>query len=599
MTSLRRSINAIFVFLLIAGCSVPTAFAESGHARIVRLSLVQGDVRFARDVKGDPLTDSRGNWEVAVLNLPIRQGYVLATDSGRAEVEFENGAMAFLAENTVLEFYDLSSEDGGFTTRLILRQGSAEFYVHPGSADYFSVTGGDFSVQAETRTTFRMNNFDDGSSVNVLQGRLTALANGKNTVVEKDQSLSLRAGEPDSLVVERSPAGDEFDQWVSGRMETVNTATNAALRYSNSYDYTSGFGDLYTYGAWYPVAGYGNCWRPYGVGLGWSPFDFGSWYFDPLFGWSFIGGQPWGWLPYHYGGWLFQPGVGWVWSPSGSFGAGGVGRWRPVTGVWMRAGGSVGIVPRHPLDGKNKTPLNLPQGVFAVTNRGVSGRVAADESAQRWKVENKPARDVMQNQLQASTAPARVQRSMMTAAAGPTGSTSPAGSRSAPGDGDSTIIYDRTERRFVNSNTAQPTGRNTNVNAAENSENKNETPSQAQGQAQGQGQTRVRVYPEQSRSGSPTTPAPPASTRVNGREGQTATAPSGRTATPPRLTVAPPSVPRSVTNERVFNSGGGGNSGNSRAGGTTASGPAPRASAPPSSSGSGARGSSGGGGRPR
>jgi hypothetical protein len=597
MTNLRRSINAIFILLLIAACSAATALAESSHARIVRLSLVQGDVRFARDVKGDPLAEARGNWEVAVLNLPIRQGYVVATDNGRAEVEFENGAMAFLAENTVLEFYDLSSEDGGFTTRLILRQGSAEFYVHPGSGDYFSVTGGDFSVQAETRTTFRMNNFDDGSSVNVLQGRLTALTNGKNTLVEKDQSLSLRAGEPDSLVIERSPTTDEFDQWVSGRIDTVRSATTASLQYSNSYDYTSGFGDLYTYGAWFPVAGYGNCWRPYGVGLGWSPFDYGSWYFDPLFGWSFIGGQPWGWVPYHYGGWLFQPGVGWVWSPSGSFGAGGVGRWRPVTGVWMRAGGAVGIVPRHPLDGKGKTPMNLSQGVFAVTNRGVSGRVAVDESAQRWKVENKPARDVMQSQMAATTAPARVQRSMMTAAAGPTGS---AGPRAATADGDSTIIYDRTERRFVNSNKPQAAARSANGNTAENSENKNATPPQEQGQGQAQGQGRVRIYPEQSRSGSSTAHAPPASTRINGREGQSAPVPSGRSAAPPRPTVAPPSVPRSVTSERVFNGSGANSGGNSRAGSSAAGAPAPRASAPPSSSGSSARGSSsGGGGRPR
>ena len=107
-----------------ASCISGSAYADTSHARIVRLSLVQGDVRFARDVKGDPLSDSsQVSWETAALNLPIRQGYVLATDNGRVEVEFENGALAFLAENTVLQFYDLSSEDGGLTTRLILRQG--------------------------------------------------------------------------------------------------------------------------------------------------------------------------------------------------------------------------------------------------------------------------------------------------------------------------------------------------------------------------------------------------------------------------------------------------------------------------------------------
>src|SRR5229473_1641145 len=266
MTSLQRFLTAVSVLMLIIGCGASAASADSSHARIVRLSVVAGDVRFARDVKGDPLAEANAGWEAAALNLPIRQGYVLATDNGRAVVEFENGAMAFLSENTVLEFYDLSSEDGGFTTRLILRQGSAEFYVNPARGDYFSVTGGDFSVQAESKTTFRMNNFDDGSSVNVLHGKLTALTKGKSTPVEKNQALSLKAGEPDSMVVERVPANDEFDQWVSGRIDSVSTATSAAMQYSNAYGSASGFGDLYTYGAWFPLAGYGYGWRPYGVG---------------------------------------------------------------------------------------------------------------------------------------------------------------------------------------------------------------------------------------------------------------------------------------------------------------------------------------------
>jgi len=64
--------------------------------------------------------------------------------------------MAFLSEGTVLEFYDLSLEDGAKTTRLVLRQGTASFYVNPSNGDYFSVTGGDFSVEADGRSSFRL-----------------------------------------------------------------------------------------------------------------------------------------------------------------------------------------------------------------------------------------------------------------------------------------------------------------------------------------------------------------------------------------------------------------------------------------------------------
>lgn len=593
MKSLRRVIPTILMVLLAGAALSGPAYADGSHARIVRLSLVQGDVRFARDVKGDPLTEGQQGWENASLNLPIRQGYVVATDNGRAEVEFENGAMAFLAENTVLQFYDLSSEDGGFTTRLILRQGSAEFYVNPERGDYFSVTGGDFSVEAEAKATFRMNNFDDGSNVAVLRGRVTALSNGKNTELAKGQSLAMSAGEADSLTVESAPEKDEFDQWAAGRISTAAAATNAALQYTNGSGYVSGYGDLYTYGAWFPVAGYGYCWRPYGVGFGWSPFDAGSWYFDQAFGWAFLGGYSWGWLPYHYGGWMLQPGVGWVWSPNGTLGAPGVGRWRPVTGVWMRAStGGVAIVPAHPLDAHGKTPLNMAQGMFAVTTRGVTGQITPQSDA-RWKVENKVGREVIQNQLAETAAPARVSRTMV--ASGGTGNASGTAGRSGAGEAGSSIVYDRTEHRFVNSNAART------VSAAE--ENATATgQAVVAGQAEAAGQSKQKgmsVYPAQSRGANgadarvPTAPA-----RVAGRE-----VVPGRQAVPAanRVMPNPPSVPRAVTNQRSFSEGssfGGGSRGAGASAGAGSSSGSARASAPAGSSSGGARssGSSGGGG---
>ena len=114
MTSRKLLAFILLVLFVALFVGVPSAAADSGHSRIIRLSLVQGDVRFARQTHGDPLADSSAVWEAAELNLPIEQGYVVATDNGRAAVEFENGAMAFLKENTVLEFYDLSLKDGAF-----------------------------------------------------------------------------------------------------------------------------------------------------------------------------------------------------------------------------------------------------------------------------------------------------------------------------------------------------------------------------------------------------------------------------------------------------------------------------------------------------
>lgn len=439
-----RFLFMAFVALVVAGW----LRADSSHARIIRLSLVQGDVRFARDVHGDPLTSDKATWEGATLNLPIRQGYVLATDHGRAEVEFENGAMAFLADNTVLEFYDLSLEDGAKTTRLVLRQGTASFYVNPSSEDYFSVTGGDFTVEADGRTGFRLDNFDDGSVVDVTKGRVSVLRKDKSTALVKGQSLSMRAGQKDSTEIARLPESDDFDRWVSGREDAVVTATNAGQQYMNSGYYSSGIGDLYTYGSWYPIGGYGNCWRPYGVGLGWSPFASGSWFMDPAFGWAFVGSQPWGWLPYHYGGWVFEPGFGWLWSPGLGFGGfNGFVPFRPVTGVFIRSKtGLLGLVPVHPLDAKGKEPINLAKGVFPVAGGAVSQQAVAG-AGQSWKVMKTAPRESLTNTaVVAAAAPARVSRTIV-------GGGSAA--RVVTLDRNSSIAYDAREHRFVNGAAAQ------------------------------------------------------------------------------------------------------------------------------------------------
>src|SRR5207248_481054 len=165
MTS-RKFLPSLLLILLVAlFFGVPSASADASHARIIRLSLVSGDVRFATETHRDPLTDSKANWDAAQLNLPIRQGYVLATDNGRAEVEFENGTLAFLKENTVLEFYDLSLKDGALITRLVLRQGSASLHVNPVSGDYFSVTGGDLTSYAGSRASFILDTVDAANSI--------------------------------------------------------------------------------------------------------------------------------------------------------------------------------------------------------------------------------------------------------------------------------------------------------------------------------------------------------------------------------------------------------------------------------------------------
>ena len=543
----NRSLFTILALAILCATFAPLTYADNSHARIVRLSLVQGDVRFTRAFHRDPLADQKANWESAVLNLPIREGYALSTDAGRAVVEFENGAMAFLSENTIVEFYDLSLHDGDRITRLVLRQGAASFYVHPDHGDYFSVTGGDFTVEALNRTRFRLDNFDDGSSVNIQSGRATVLQNEKPTPLEKGQSFTVKALDAGNPILGRENDMDDFDKWVSGRVESVVTATNNTNQYVNSPNYNSGFGDLNSYGSWLSVGGYGYGWQPYGVGLGWSPFGigYGGWYQDPFFGLTFIGSQPWGWLPYHYGGWVFSPSNGWVWIPSG-FGLG----YRtpvyfhPATATYVRTGATVGIVPVHPADKSGKTPLNLAQGVYPLQSKAAAQPVTVNAHAKVSVLKNGPSHEISASTLAATAAPARTSRTL-TAARGGT----PLGS---------TILYDSKEHGYVNSGVAP------------RAENKaaSEVPSEAKS-ARVPAQTTARGVP------------PPSPSAAVAR------------AVPARAPIAPAPA----------RSSGGGSSGSgssaSRSSGATWSGRSSAASSGHSSTGSSAGGSHSGGGKPR
>jgi hypothetical protein len=560
-----------FSLLFALSTATQPASADASHARVIRLSLVQGDVRFTREAHGDPLADQNAQWETAQANLPVRQGYVLATDNGRAEVEFENGAMAFLNENTVLEFYDLSLDDGARTTRLVLRQGSASFYVNPANGDYFSVTGGDFTVEASGKGSFRLNNFDDGSHVDVLTGHVSVLHKKETTQLSKGQSLSMKAGE-DSPSVGRLPADDDFDRWVSGRIDTVSTATNASLQYTSSPYYLPGYADLYTYGAWSSCGGYGYGWRPFGASFGWSPFTAGQWLWDPGFGWTFASFQPWGWAPYHYGGWLFDASCGgWFYSPPAYYGGfGGNGgnprkRFPPVvhpprpiyratTAVFVRQNGKLGVVPMHPLDKGGKTPLNLEHGVFsAESGRNVMSATLSAAAGQKWETLKSPPRDALASGLVAATAPVRTSRTILEGSGG---------TRSLSHD--SSIVYDAKEHRFVNTNAAPSSPREAEAVSGKNAP----------------GSLRNDRIVEAPRNN------PPAGTTVRVPVAPT----SARATAPPSRNIAPPPAPHT-------SSGGGYRGGSESAtmgGGSSRGSAAPSAPAPHAS----APASGGGGGRP-
>ena len=59
----------------------------------------------------------------------------------------------------------------------------------------------------------------------------------------------------------------------------------------------TGYEDLDENGDWSYVAGYGPCWRPRGVVVGWAPYRFGHWAYVGPWGWTWVEDEPWGFAP--------------------------------------------------------------------------------------------------------------------------------------------------------------------------------------------------------------------------------------------------------------------------------------------------------------
>jgi len=360
MRRLPSSWASIIVMVTLAFALPVTAQTNDySYVRIVRLSLVEGDVQLMRP--------GEGQWEAALMNMPIRQDYTLATGQGHAEVEFESGATARIAENTTLYFTELALANGGRITRLTLQQGTATFEANLSRNDIFEVHTPHLATAVTDNARYRVDVTAEGSWVSVWKGDVqVGTLNGASSRVGKGRGAFVGAADTSQMQLIRNAEPDAWDRWVDERDSVILSATHAAQRYTNS-PYSYGLSDLYYYGGWYNVPGYGYGWQPYGMPIGWSPFWNGRWFSMNGFGWTWVSYEPWGWLPYHFGSWTCLPGRGWFWVP-GQFG-----QWNPAPVHWVQLGGHIGWVPRSPGDRPGGPPANLPQGPVVNTPRGFIG----------------------------------------------------------------------------------------------------------------------------------------------------------------------------------------------------------------------------------
>jgi hypothetical protein len=300
---LRFAFAAVFTLLL----SLPV-FAES-HVRIVRLSYIEGGVTIDRNT---------GQFEKAIVNLPITEGTKLRTADGRAEVEFEDGSTMRLAPSTNVQFTKLSLQDSGGKISVAEVQ-SGTVYVDFAAAkhDELTLQFGHAKTTLTQAAHLRIDANEGSTALAVFKGDVQVEDASDTVHVKKNQTVSFDAGENAKAVIAKNIEPEPLDSW--DKKQSEYHQVYASNSYTNYSPYAYGTSDLAYYGNFFSAPGYGMLWQPYFIGAGWDPFMNGAWAFSPGFGYGWVSSYPWGWVPYHYGTWVFLPGYGWAWQPGGAW----------------------------------------------------------------------------------------------------------------------------------------------------------------------------------------------------------------------------------------------------------------------------------------
>ena len=299
--------------LLMVGvvCPLLSLFClADSHARVVRLSDVQGSVEIARN--------TGQGYEKAFLNLPLTQGTKIRTqDGGDAAIEFEDGSTVRLAPQSEIDVSELSLSDSGTKVSGIhLQEGTAYVTFFGSRGDALDITFGREKVSFRQAAHARIVLGDVDASVSVYKGEVEVAGPKGDVEVAKNHTANFDLID-DHYSLANNIEQYPFDTWDKQESKYQERYTDAT--YSNYSPYAYGTSDLSYYGSFFTVPGYGMMWQPYFVGAGWDPFMNGAWAFYPGVGYGWVSAYPWGWTPYHYGSWAFVPGYGWAWQPGGAW----------------------------------------------------------------------------------------------------------------------------------------------------------------------------------------------------------------------------------------------------------------------------------------
>ncbi len=275
--------------------------AQDPPGRVARLNFSEGSISFRPAGEDD--------WVTGVPNRPMVTGDDLwADENSRAEVHIGSTAIR-LGAKTGITFLTLDDH----TTQIRLAEGSMIVRVrHVDDDDNYEIDTPNIAFSLLQPGEYRVDVSEDGSQsiATVWHGRGRAVGGGDTYTVIAGQSATFTGSDKLNYDIAQLPGRDALDEWAFDRDDREDRADSA--------NYVSremtGYEDLDEYGDWSYVAGYGPCWRPRAVALGWAPYRFGHWVYVGPWGWTWVEDEPWGFAPFHYGRWA-SVGAGWYWVP--------------------------------------------------------------------------------------------------------------------------------------------------------------------------------------------------------------------------------------------------------------------------------------------
>ena len=352
------SLSAFFCLLF----SLPAR--SDSQVRIVRLSYIEGDVGVDRGT---------GQYEKAMVNLPITEGTGLRTGEGRAEVELEDGSTIRLIPRTSIQFPQLSLRDSGDKVSAVEVANGTVYVSSAGTKNSeLVIRFGRENIPLAHSSHLRVSVNESKAGVAVFKGDIQVNGPTGALEVKKNQTANLDLSDDGHSAVAKNIEPGDFDSWDKQQDQYYSRYSTQSHASYSPYGY--GASDLAYYGNFFTVPGYGMLWQPYFTGIGWDPFMDGAWVFNPGWGYGWVSAYPWGWTPYHYGNWVFLSGYGWAWQPGGV--------WFPwYTQPRVVNAPSGFVVPRAPAAGTTNT---------LVVNRGPAAGVAG-QNANKLVIRNNSA----------------------------------------------------------------------------------------------------------------------------------------------------------------------------------------------------------------